>query len=81
MELSFTQKKSIRKSFGRLKETLSIPNLIEVQKNSFNEFIKKTDQKANSIYSGMNMKERQMKRLILFIIRTKFVRVGMSRNK
>ena len=40
MELSFTQKKSIRKSFGRLKETLSIPNLIEVQKNSFNEFIK-----------------------------------------
>ncbi len=51
MELSFTQKKSIRKSFGRLKETLSIPNLIEVQKNSFNEFIKKTDQKAKSIYS------------------------------
>ena len=41
MELSFTQKKSIRKNFGRLKETLSIPNLIEVQKNSFNEFIKK----------------------------------------
>ena len=38
MELSFTQKKSIRKSFGRLKETLSIPNLIEVQKNSYNEF-------------------------------------------
>ena len=51
MELSFTQKKSIRKSFGRLKETLSIPNLIEVQKNSFNEFIKKTEKKTNSIYS------------------------------
>ncbi len=51
MELSFTQKKSIRKSFGRLKETLSIPNLIEVQKNSFNQFITKSDQKNNSIYS------------------------------
>ena len=51
MELSFTQKKSIRKSFGRLKETLSIPNLIEVQKNSFNEFVKKTETKTNSIYS------------------------------
>ena len=51
MELSFTQKKSIRKSFGRLKETLSIPNLIEVQKNSFNEFITKTAEKNNSIYS------------------------------
>ena len=32
MELSFTQKKSLRKSFGKLNETLSIPNLIEVQK-------------------------------------------------
>ena len=31
MELSFTQK-SIRKSFGKLIEGLSIPNLIEVQK-------------------------------------------------
>ena len=50
MELSFTQKKSIRKNFGRLKETLSIPNLIEVQKNSFNEFITKTAEKNNSIY-------------------------------
>ncbi len=51
MELSFTQKKSIRKNFGRLEETLSIPNLIEVQKNSFNEFIKKSDDKKKSIYS------------------------------
>ena len=39
MELSFTQKKSIRKNFGKLKEGLSIPNLIEVQKNSYNEFL------------------------------------------
>ncbi|MAH89892.1 MAG: DNA-directed RNA polymerase subunit beta [Candidatus Pelagibacter sp.] len=39
MELSFTQKKSIRKSFGKLKEGLSIPNLIEVQKNSYQEFL------------------------------------------
>ena len=39
MELSFTQKKSIRKNFGKLKESLSIPNLIEVQKNSYDEFL------------------------------------------
>ena len=39
MELSFTQKKSLRKSFGKLNETLSIPNLIEVQKNSYQEFL------------------------------------------
>ena len=40
MQLSFTQKKSIRKNFGKLVEGLSIPNLIEVQKNSYNEFLK-----------------------------------------
>ena len=37
MHLSFTKKKNIRKSFGKLKESLSIPNLIEVQKNSYKE--------------------------------------------
>ena len=51
MALSFTQKKSIRRNFGKLQESLSIPNLIEVQKNSFSNFIKKTDNKKNSIYS------------------------------
>ena len=40
MQLSFTQKKNIRKNFGKLVEGLSIPNLIEVQKNSYNEFLK-----------------------------------------
>jgi DNA-directed RNA polymerase subunit beta len=39
MDLSFTQKKSIRKNFGKLIEGLAIPNLIEVQKNSYNEFL------------------------------------------
>ena len=29
MQLSFTKKKNIRKSFGKLKESLSIPKLIE----------------------------------------------------
>ena len=37
MQLSFTEKKNIRKTFGKLKESLSIPNLIEVQKNSYKE--------------------------------------------
>ena len=37
MQLSFTKKKNIRKNFGKLKESLSIPNLIEVQKNSYRE--------------------------------------------
>ena len=37
MQLSFTEKKNVRKSFGKLTETLSIPNLIEVQKNSYKQ--------------------------------------------
>ena len=37
MQLSFTEKKHIRKNFGKLKEGLSIPNLIEVQKNSYKQ--------------------------------------------
>ena len=40
MQLSFTQKKNIRRNFGKLVEGLSIPNLIEVQKNSYDEFLK-----------------------------------------
>jgi DNA-directed RNA polymerase subunit beta len=46
MQLSFTEKKNIRKSFGKLKESLSIPNLIEVQKNSYKElteFVSETE--------------------------------------
>ena len=39
MQLSFTQKKNIRKNFGKLVSGLSIPNLIEVQTNSYNEFL------------------------------------------
>jgi len=44
MQLSFTEKKNIRKNFGKLKESLSIPNLIEVQKNSYKEL---TEYKPN----------------------------------
>jgi len=45
MQLSFTEKKNVRKSFGKLTESLSIPNLIEVQKNSYKEL---TDFKENA---------------------------------
>ena len=53
MQLSFTEKKSIRKNFGRLKETLSIPNLIEVQKKSYNEFLSTTDLTNTNIQKGL----------------------------
>jgi DNA-directed RNA polymerase subunit beta len=39
MALSFTGRKRIRKSFGRIPEVTSMPNLIEVQKHSYDQFL------------------------------------------
>ena len=50
MELSFTEKKSIRKNFGKLKEILSIPNLIEVQKESYNDNFYQPKTSESQIY-------------------------------
>ena len=41
MGLSFTGKKRIRKSFGRIAQTVEMPNLIEVQKHSYDQFLMK----------------------------------------
>ena len=56
MQLSFTQKKNIRKNFGKLVEGLSIPNLIEVQKNSYNEFLesKTLDKQISDLSKGID---------------------------
>ncbi len=39
MAISFTGRKRIRKSFGRIPEVATMPNLIEVQKNSYEQFL------------------------------------------
>ena len=54
MQLSFTKKKNIRKNFGKLKESLSIPNLIEVQKNSYKELTEKKDNVENHLVKGFD---------------------------
>ena len=54
MELSFTEKKSIRKNFGKLKEILSIPNLIEVQKKSYKQFLTSVDQDESILQKGLD---------------------------
>ncbi|MCC5995506.1 MAG: DNA-directed RNA polymerase subunit beta [Oceanicaulis sp.] len=41
MGLSFTGKKRIRKTFGRIPEAVVMPNLIEVQKHSYDQFLMK----------------------------------------
>ncbi len=54
MQLSFTGKKSIRKNFGKLKEILSIPNLIEVQKKSYNQFLSSKKVSETNLQKGLN---------------------------
>ena len=48
MHLSFTDKKKIRKSFGKLENILKIPDLIEVQRSSYNSFLKPSDERKVS---------------------------------
>ena len=54
MDLSFTEKKSIRKNFGRLKETISIPNLIEVQKKSYQQFLASSYSNKSNLQKGLD---------------------------
>jgi DNA-directed RNA polymerase subunit beta len=49
MALSFTGKKRIRKSFGRIPEAGAMPNLIEVQKSSYEQFLQNKDERGRSM--------------------------------
>lgn len=54
MSLSFTGKKRIRKSFGRIPEVVRMPNLIEVQKSSYNQFLQKDIEHTERGDTGLN---------------------------
>ena len=54
MKLSFTEKKSIRKNFGKLKESLSIPNLIDVQKKSYSQFLTHVESDKINLQKGLD---------------------------
>ena len=43
---SFTGRKRVRKSFGRIPSVAPMPNLIEVQKNSYESFLQREATKA-----------------------------------
>ena len=58
--LSFTARKRIRKSFGRIETVVSMPNLIEVQKNSYDHFLqiniaaeKRTNTGLHSVFKSV----------------------------
>ena len=54
MLLTFTARKRIRKSFGRIAEVAAMPNLIEVQKSSYDKFLQADIPEAERGDSGMN---------------------------
>ena len=60
MALSFTEKKRIRKSFGRIPEAIEMPNLIEVQRASYEHFLQmhipqneRTDDGLGGVFRGV----------------------------
>ena len=53
MALSFTGKKRIRKSFGKIPEAGAMPNLIEVQKSSYDQFLQKDVRAADRRAEGI----------------------------
>ena len=42
MAYSFTERKRVRKSFGRIENVVDLPNLLEIQKESYEHFLKST---------------------------------------
>ena len=47
MKYSYTAKKRIRKNFGKLGDVLQMPNLIQLQMDSYNHFIGKNGNKID----------------------------------
>jgi DNA-directed RNA polymerase subunit beta len=60
MSLTFTGKKRIRNSFGKITEAVTMPNLIEVQKSSYDQFLQmdvpvsqRTDEGLNAVFKSV----------------------------
>ncbi|MHC4995717.1 MAG: DNA-directed RNA polymerase subunit beta, partial [Planctomycetota bacterium] len=53
MTKSFTGRKRIRKEFGRIREVAPMPNLIEVQKSSYDSFLQIHEEPDDRIDHGL----------------------------
>jgi DNA-directed RNA polymerase subunit beta len=53
MTQSFTGKKRIRKSFGRIPEAVQMPNLIEVQRSSYEQFLQRETRSTERTDEGV----------------------------
>ncbi|MBM3570075.1 MAG: DNA-directed RNA polymerase subunit beta [Alphaproteobacteria bacterium] len=53
MALTFTGRKRIRKTFGRIPSAVTMPNLIEVQRNSYEQFLQMNVMPAQRVDTGL----------------------------
>ncbi|MFZ5616177.1 MAG: DNA-directed RNA polymerase subunit beta, partial [Pseudomonadota bacterium] len=53
MAQSFVEKKRIRKSYGRIGDAAPMPNLIQVQKDSYEQFLQRRVKPANRVNEGL----------------------------
>ena len=53
MEASFTDRKRLRKSFNRLEEVIDLPNLIEIQKKSYENFLQSDTPRVERRNAGL----------------------------
>ena len=53
MAQSFVEKKRIRKSFGRIGDAAPMPNLIQVQKDSYEQFLQRRVKPADRLNAGL----------------------------
>lgn len=53
-QFSHEGKKRIRSSFGRQTEKMSIPNLLEIQLNSYKDFLQIGSENPNTLHSGLH---------------------------
>ena len=53
MTLSFTGRKRLRKNFGKIVEIAKMPNLIEVQKTSYDQFLQVEKPEGGRLDEGL----------------------------
>ena len=63
MSLSFTGKKRVRKLFGHMVEVAQMPNLIEVQKTSYDQFLQVEKPAGGRLDQGLSFPSKTTSRL------------------
>ena len=78
MMYSYTEKKRIRKSFGKTSDVIQAPNLIDLQINSYNEFLGMIDGIFESRIKDGQLDECPLTFKELYAIKVSFTRTLLN---